>query len=250
MDSLITSLGLSEKQRAIFMVLLSRGAVAASQVARICALPRNTARGLLDEMVRFGIVARSKRGNVHYYQLEDSAGMVRALRAQQESLNQEYERRVESIAEHEGLLARRSPQGKRPKVYFYEGTDGLKKVYEDTLASKEPLRSWGNFDANQEAMPAYFRGYYRRRAAKGLKIKSLHPDTPLARAAMRRNRAELRDAKIVPRAYRWEPEIQVYEDKVNIVSWNERVGIIVESEEVAHAVKSIFDLCFNSLKGK
>jgi len=50
----------------------------------------------------------------------------------------------------------------RPKVLFYEGREGLEKVYEDTLTSHETIRAYANVNEMHEALPNYFPEYYKR----------------------------------------------------------------------------------------
>ena len=91
----------------------------------------------------------------------------------------------------------------------------------------------------------YFNTYYKRRAKKGIKIRSIHPKTLLAQQHMKTNKMVLSEAKLVDSSeFKITPVIQVYDNKVNIVSWKEKVGLIIESKEISEAVKSIFQLCW------
>ena len=42
--------------------------------------------------------------------------------------------------------------------------------------------------------------------------------------------------------------MQIYNNKVNIASWKEKLGIIIESEEIADAMRTFFDLSFEKAK--
>ena len=44
------------------------------------------------------------------------------------------------------------------------------------------------------------------------------------------------------------PEINVYDNKVMIASWREKLGIIIESAEIADAMKKIFELAWAEAK--
>ncbi|MCB0340093.1 MAG: hypothetical protein KDD53_10840, partial [Bdellovibrionales bacterium] len=123
------------------------------------------------------------------------------------------------------------------------------KVYEDTLTAKSGLRAWASFDANQEALPRYFPNYYKRRVKRKIPMKSIHPDTPLAREDTVENKRFLRKSVLVPKKkFDIIPEIQIYDNKVNIVSWRDKLGIIIESQEIANALTAIFELCYGSAR--
>ena len=48
--------------------------------------------------------------------------------------------------------------------------------------------------------------------------------------------------------YNFSPEINIYDDKVMIASWKEKLGIIIESEEIADAMKKIYELAWSEAK--
>ena len=247
-EGLVQALGLREAEAAVFLALVGRGVQPATRVAQWCGRSRNTVRGILDKLVHDGYVVRTRRANSHLYAVESAQGIGKVLRSKIELLRGEMLERLKTVESFAEVL-QDSRASRRPRITFYEGLDGLVKVYEDTLSAGEALRSWGSFDANQEALPAYFRSYYKRRARKRIRMRSVHPDTPLSRQKMKQNKAELRESILVdPNVFDIEPEIQVYDHKINIVSWKEKLGIIIESEEIADAMKQIFELCFRGTK--
>ncbi len=225
------------------------GTIRASSLARACDLPRNTVRGILDALVGRGFVFKTRSRNTQYYGLESKENLLRAFHQQKELIEQELERKIIAVEQFGEILDRNHLNRSLPKVTFYDGYQGIKRVYEDTLTSKTGLRSWASFDSNIETLPKYFKTYYSRRAKRNIKMKSIHPATPLARAHQKLDAKELRESVLVPATqYNWRPEIQVYENKVNIVSWDEKLGIIIESSEIASAFKAIFDLCYDSTR--
>jgi hypothetical protein len=98
-----------------------------------------------------------------------------------------------------------------------------------------------------EVKPDYFNTYFKRRAKKNIAMKAIHPQTADSIAGQKRDAQELRQSALVPAdKYYWEPEIQMYDNKVNITSWKEKLGIIIESQEIADALKMIFDLSYEA----
>lgn len=247
LDDLFDAFHLSPKERKVISCLLERGMQRASTVAMLCELPRNTTRGILDKLVGSGFLVRSRRRNAHYYSVDNTEALRRTLEMKRDAFTEEVGRQLSALSREGHLLASFSVSATRPKVTFYDGYEGLRRVYEDTLTATEGLRSWGSFDTNRLALPRYFTTYYKRRARRGIPMTSIHPDTPLAREHHKNDSKELRQSVLVSKSsFNLSPEIQVYDNKVNIVSWREKIGIIIESEEIANAIKAIFDL---SLKG-
>ena len=247
-QAICLAFSLSAREGSVLACLFEHGRQAASSVARICEAPRNTVRGTLDGLVRKGLVTCTRKGNTQFYELERGESLLQLLEHRRESQRLELESQLSAVKSNLSFFDRKADSATRPRITFYDGYDGLKKVYEDTLTSKSEIRSWASFDSNREILPRYFETYYSRRAKKGIPISGIMPETPLSRAHSKLNRKFLRKTVLIPEdEFRIGPEIQVYDNKVNIVSWNEKLGLIIESPEIARAVKAIFDLNYSAL---
>ncbi len=247
--NILKSFQLNEKEISIFTKVLELGAQPASTIARVCELPRNTVRSILDNLVRKGLMVKTARANTQYYGTERKENLIRALQFRKSKMEQEMEEQIRLLNEYGHELNDQRSAKSRPKITFYEGWAGVEKVYEDTLTAKNGLKSWASYDALEEIMPAYFEKYFKRRAAKGIRMRSIHPNTELSRKGQERDAAELRESALIPaETFQWSPEIQVYNNKVNIASFKEKLGIIIESQEIAEALGAIFDLSYEAAK--
>ncbi|MEK7184726.1 MAG: hypothetical protein AAB683_01145 [Patescibacteria group bacterium] len=123
--------------------------------------------------------------------------------------------------------------------------EGLKHVYEDTLTSSEAIRAYATVDDMHNALPNYFPEYYKRRAQKNISIRAIVPETPTARERKVHDSEEKREIAFIPAdKYYFSPEINIYDNKVMIASWKEKLGIVIESEEIADAMKKIYELAW------
>lgn len=238
---------LTEKEISVFLKCLELGAQPASHIARVCEMPRNTVRSMLDNLVRKGLMVKTTRANTQYYATEKKENLMRMLKFKKLRTEEDIDNQLKLLEDYGEELSARHWATNRPRITFYEGISGLEKVYEDTLTAKDGLQSWASTDDMLAAMPDYFKTYFARRAKKGIHMRSIHPDTPAARKITSRNAEELRESALVPsEKFHWTPEIQVYGNKVNIASWKEKLGIIIESQEIADALKVIFDLSYEA----
>jgi sugar-specific transcriptional regulator TrmB len=239
---------LIQNERVVFEQLSYIGSTTASDLARRSELPRNTTRGLLDKLSSLGLVSKSTSGITQTYTLETSENIIKALDLKKNALIDELEEQKKAVSALDEL-AWKSKLGSKPKITLHEGYKGLERVYEDSLTAKTGIISWASFDANRDAMPRYFSKYYERRANKKIAIRSIHPATQLAKNHLPLNKKQLRTALLVPEdKFRITPEIQVYNDKVSIVSWKEKIAVLLESEEIANALRSIFELSWQGAK--
>jgi hypothetical protein len=125
----------------------------------------------------------------------------------------------------------------------------MKQVYEDTLTSKETILAFATIEDVHAAFSNYFPRYYKRRAEKGINIRAVFPDTPLSIERTKYDTEEARESVLVPaNIYTFHPEINIYDNKMMIASWREKLGIIIESTEIADAMKKIFELAWIGAK--
>ena len=249
LTNLLRSFQLNEKEVVIFIKVLELGPQPASRIAKICELPRNTVRSILDNLVKKGLMTKSVRAKTQYYATEKKENLIRALKLKKMRTAEDIDNQIQLLENYGEELSARHFAKSRPRITFYEGLAGMEKVYEDTLTAKTGLKSWASTDDLLSSMPKYFRSYFKRRTAKGIPIRSIHPDTGSAKDITKRNLAELRESALVPpEKYSWTPEVQIYNNKVNIASWKEKLGIIIESEEIADAMRTFFDLSFEKAK--
>lgn len=249
LHNLLRALQLTEKEIVVFTKTLESGSQPASRIARTCEIPRNTVRSILDGLVKKGLMVKTRRANTQYYATEKKENIIRILKYRKIRMAEEIEGQIHMLESCGEELSARHWAKSRPRITFYEGITGLEKVYEDTLTARTGLKSWASTDEMFETLPKYFRTYFKRRTAKEIPIRSIHPDTPSAQTITKRNVEELRESALVPqKQFAWTPEIQIYNNKVNIASWKEKLGIIIESEEIADAMRAFFDLSFEAAK--
>jgi sugar-specific transcriptional regulator TrmB len=245
MRALVVGAGFSGREADVYLALLELGKGTVAEIARKAKINRTTGYDILDHLVNKGLASISGKGPKQEYAIESPERLRKLF---EEKLEQDQE----LLKETDQLLPQlRSMYGKgsRPQVRFYEGKEGLREVYEDTLTSNETIRAYANVDDMHKALPGYFPHYYARRAEKGIAIRCIIPDNPAGRELVSKDSRELRESALVPDdKYHFSPEINIYDNKVMIASWREKLGIVMESAEIAEAMKEIFELAWAEAK--
>ena len=134
-----------------------------------------------------------------------------------------------------------------PKVRFFEGKKGLREALEDTLTAKTGILAYANLGTIFEAAPDYFPNYLANRIKKKIHAKAIAPDTEIWRRALSRSRDELREVRFLPAGNSYTPEINIYDDKMLIISWEENIALIIESKELAALQRIVFDNLWRTL---
>jgi sugar-specific transcriptional regulator TrmB len=246
LKELLLGVGFSEKEAAVYLAILALGRGTASQMARAAHIHRTTVYEILGELFDKGLVTLSGREPKQEY-VAESPDRLQEYISEQVKIKQKELKQVESILIPQ--LKSIHAVGNRPKVMFYEGEEGMRKVYEDTLTSHEPIRAYADLGNMYIGLPGYFPEYFRRRAGKGIAIRAIVPDTEAGRERKKFDKEEMREIALVPREkFQFTPEINVYDNKVMIASWKEKLGIIIESGEISDAMKTIYELAWAEAK--
>jgi len=241
----LVSIGLSEKEAGVYLALLELGKRTVSPIARKAGINRTTSYDILDRLVSKGLISVSGKEPTQEYITESPE----KLRSFVESELNKKKAQLQTLDSLVPQLKSLHNVSARSQVRFYEGKEGLEQVYEDTLTSHEEIRAYASVEDTQQTLPDYFPKYYKRRAKNGIPIRAIFPTTPEAIELSKRNKDELRETALVPsEQFSFSPEINIYDNKVMIASWKERLGIIIESQEIADAMKKIYELAWAEAK--
>jgi sugar-specific transcriptional regulator TrmB len=238
-------IGFSEKEVLVYLALLELGKGTVTQISRKAGINRPTGYHILASLEAKELVKVSGKAPKQEYVAESPDQIEKMLNKKIENYQiylKEARKIVPELKSIHNIVD-------RPKVLFYEGKDGLEKVYEDTLTSHEEILAYASVEDVSLALPNYFPLYFKRRAKKGIPIRAIFPDSPEARALSKFDQEEMRTSLIVPaEKYSFHPEINIYDNKIMIASWREKLGIIIESAEVADVMKKVFELAWAEAK--
>lgn len=228
------------------MSLLELGPSVVSDIARKTKTNRSTTYVLLESLVNKGLVSISEKNKIKLYNPSSPERLIKYL----EDTVQKY---TELVGVAHGILPELKSMyvgvGPKPRVQFFEGHEGIKTAYEDTLSSKETIRAYASIENMHQVLADYFPEYYRRRAAKKINIRAIFPDTKEARERIKYNKEEMREAYLVPSSrYAFSPEINIYENKIVFMSLVEKFALVIESKELADALKKVFELSWNEAR--
>jgi HTH-type transcriptional regulator, sugar sensing transcriptional regulator len=241
----LVSFGLSKKESGVYVATLALGHGTVSVISRKAGINRTTGYDILSSLAVLGLVRISGKEPKQEYIAESPDNLIAMLERRLE----ETELAIEKVKTFVPELKTIHTVTDRPQIKFYEGIEGMKQVYEDTLTSTEEIRAYGNYDEVYDVLKNYFPKYYQRRAAKGIHIRGIAPRTHLSEERQRMDEKEGRELTLVnPGKYSLSPEIDIYDNKVMIASWREKLGIIIESAEIADAMKKIFELAWIGAK--
>ena len=238
-------IGFSEKEVLVYLALLELGKGTVTQISRKAGINRPTGYHVLNSLALKELVKISGKEPKQEYVAESPDQIEKMLQDKIESGKKFLDEAKKIIPELKSI----HNVVNRPKVSFYEGREGIEKVYEDTLTSSESIRGYASVENMHAGLPGYFPEYYKRRTKKGIAIRAIIPDSETGRERKSFDSKEMRESALVPKhMFDFIPEINIYDNKVMIASWREKLGIIIESAEIADAMKKIYELAWAEAK--
>jgi len=249
-NSLFKQLNFSDKESLVYLALLELGSGKANDLAEKTNLNRTTVYDICEALMQRGLISKYKKGAGTYFNALDPKRLLNYL-------DREQEEKVKEIAKQKSKVQDLLPQlislqniygHTKPKVQFFEGEKGMREAYEDTLKSKEIILAYANVETMHKGLPNFFPEYYKRRTAHKIFIKAIIPQNKLSIERSKVNQEEMRDTRFLPESdMTFSPEVNIYNNKILIASWKEKIAIVIESKELADLQKLTFSLLWDVL---
>ena len=239
MKNILQNYGLNDKEAKVYLSALELGKATGFQIYKRTGLKKPTVYYILDELHKRHLVSLTMQGNKRYFVAEDPQKIKRDLE--------------EKLSSFEELLPQLRSiyniSGSKPKIMFYEGKEGLKEVYNDTLQYKSEILAFASEGIFQFLGKDYNDYYIAKRVKKHIPVRGIVPTTDtLEKSYLRKNIAHLRSTKTInSNKYNFPIEINIYANKVALISFRDELGIIIESEEVTRMMKMMFEFFWNTL---
>ena len=228
-------IGLSANEAKFYLAALEMGAANISRLAKKADVKRTTAYLIAEALKQRGLIISQKNGKQTVFSAEDPRTLL-----------EQMDERKNIIASFlPALLSRANLIDKKPVIRFFEGQEGIREVYKDTLRhpKKEILAMYSEVSLTQFDEEYFTKFYVPKRIALRIPVRTLYPDNIAMRSYAKKNREELRTSKFLDgKLFAIEIEILLYGDRqVGIVSFEEEVALIIESPKIHQSLKSIFE---------
>lgn len=240
-EKILQNFNFSEKEAAVYLALLELETATATQIADQSQINRSTVYVIIEALQKRGLISINKEEDSITKYVASPPERLLQLAEEETKRYQNLVGQIHTVLPE--LKSRYRGDKPRPKVRLYEGKEGLISAYEDTLTASETIRAYASIENMHKALPGYFPDYYKRRANKGIAIRSVFPNTEEARQRSTHNNEERRESVLVPAVeYSFSPEINIYDNKIVFMSLVEKFSLIIESKELADALKKVFEL--------
>ncbi|KKU80593.1 MAG: Transcriptional regulator, TrmB [Candidatus Peregrinibacteria bacterium GW2011_GWA2_47_7] len=247
--SLFKQFGCNQREAEIYIHSLKNGPSTVQEIAHRLKCNRITVHSAIEQLIKKGLFYETRKGKRRLL----AAGKPDSLN----HLLQQKENELKLVKTNldyvtELLSSVQSPDSSRPVVKFYEGTDGFKKMLEETLDAKSGVLVFTYVDLFSKLVGQdYLENYFKRRSAKNIYTKLIFPPCHFANRVHDKAKEYKIEVRLLPEGLEW---------KAGIFSWNNWIAIksftegkitctLIENVDIAYFYQNvIFPLCWEQAK--
>lgn len=247
-EQILKEYGLNDKAIEVYITLLQVGDAKVSELVSKTGVKRTTVYSILDILIDKKLVnILDKEGNRVYY-AENPEILPSMLEQQVKKVENEVEKFKQLLPE---LTSMYNAHSSKPKIRFYEGIKGIKRIFEETLnlEENEEILAYSSAKSIHKYLQEYVLFYLNRRIEKGIRQRCIAEISEEAKDHQKNDKKELRETILVDNdKFPFTNEINIFKNKVMIVSYRDLMGVIIESVDVAKTQRSIFELSWIGAK--
>ncbi|MDB5259947.1 MAG: transcriptional regulator TrmB [Candidatus Nomurabacteria bacterium] len=235
--NIIKALGLSEAEAKVYLAALTIGESLPKRLSEEALIKRPTLYKILPEMLNKGLLSETIKGKRRYLIAEDPENFLNKKQSELELLEK-------SIPELRLLLRAASV---KPKIIFYNGIEGIKRLYMDNLRQKNPILEFVSVSKIHPEIEFHARNYYiPQRINKKINIKIIvSGDTRSSLLNLKTDMAALREVRIIDeKKFPIPLDCYIYGDNISFAVYktdSEPIGVIIRSKEIATTLRSLFE---------
>jgi len=237
LEKVLSKTILTSKQAKIYLACLELGEAKAPEIAKKAEIKRTTAYGILEELVNLGFLSYNPGAKAKVFRPQNPNALLGLLEDQKDELGKILP----------GLESLYQTHNIRPRFQFFEGKEGIKRIFEDALSCQSKkiyqiikVKEWIEFFGSKYAL-----SYMETRVKKGITAFDLHPKSGdiYDENYGRESEKWQRKVKYLPPLVFHVSFIMIYDNKVAMAATKkENFGFILESKEFSNALRSYFEL--------
>lgn len=237
----LKQLDLADKKADVWLACLELGSATVIEIAKKANIKRTTAYDILLDLIQRGLVSETSKGKKRLFVGEDP-----------EKIKKDLQRKEQMFSEVLPMLKSvYNVRGVKPKIRFYEGIEGLKETYSDTLKYTGEMLAFASEDVVKILGTDWTAAYIKKRVKNELRVRAIMPASVIiSKDYYAKDPEHLRASKLIdPKKYPFSMEINIYgHSKVSLMSSKEQLGLVIESTEIYNTMKLIFELIWDTLQ--
>jgi sugar-specific transcriptional regulator TrmB len=237
LTKILENIGFSEKEALVYLACLELGSAKNLDITKKTGLNRITNYEILKRLSKQGAIKSYQKHSATFFMATDPRIVIKQTK-------EKVALAEEKIPE---LLALTNELEKKPKIYFFEGLEGIKNIYEDSLQAKTAIFTFTNPQDLVGLLKDYHDNYLQQRVKQKIPVHGLAPNDPVGQKSKMDGKSVLRDVRLFPAdKYSIHNEIMIYDNKVAIYSGKDEIGLLIENSTIANTWRNIWNMVWDS----
>lgn len=241
MISELQKIGLSEKEAKVYLAALELGKASIQDVAKKAGINRTTTYLMIDALMKKGLIYTIKSGKRMLFAADSPEHLLHILEKRKDSISSQMQE-IEELMPQLKSVYNLSPG--KPVIRFFEGRGVHETINADIFESgaSEILEMYDADFLRELVSEKEAKEFYRKRIDLGIKYRGLYTRS----LGPFKNVLELAEERCIPKnLFPFFSDILIYGNRVGMSSLGGNiVGVIIESEEIAKTMRSLFDLAW------
>jgi predicted DNA-binding transcriptional regulator len=246
LQAALTRLGLKKTDARVYLACLrTKGGLYVHEIVDETRIHRSTVDLILARLQSLGYVSCIRIGSRDKYAAQDPEAII----LRQEAALADFRALYPHFAGLKG-------NDGATEVFFFEGKEGIRQVYDDILLHLRKAKGEGrnllSFSSGQHAIrafPSMGREFISRRVAMGAWYKAIAPRSSANIREWSNDPASLRAVRFVAdKDFPFNISLEIYADSIMLLSALKPVGgTIIRNPRIADSMRALFRLVWNSL---
>jgi len=236
--------GLSDDQILVYTTLLQNGRLHASKISLLSGLKRSLVYKVLSQLSELKLVEKDSSGTITKF-IPEHPEVIKTL----------LENRIEELSKAHGTLEANLSEmvsqynyvSNKPNVQFFEGEEGLKKVFDDIILAKESILIFRSvYESNHTSIRELISKQIKRQVLNNIATRAITPEVPSGPDFVpnpHHDKSRLVERRVLKKKdFSLPAQIIIYGEKVGITSFKNGIfTTIIDNEDISESFKKIFD---------
>lgn len=249
MDALkknLHNIGLDPDEVTIYLRALELGSATVLQFAQKVDIPRTTIYLLIDSLIEKGLLIQTTQGKRKLFVAAPPDKLLHIADEKKMSIDRTLHSLYNDISQLKALYNLKID---KPKVRYYEGVEGLKEIYEETLLHTHIcIHSMTQHGA--ELLADYLPGYYDRLTQRMIFTQEIVSDSTQDKQYQHNYSTARNEVLCIPAKYATNTDYLIYGDTVTFITYKagKPYAIAMEDKEIVHFERIRFLMLWNVAK--
>ncbi|GEM_PF-2843210 len=240
LEATLRGLGLEDKEIRVYLKLLELGEGSPLELSRQTEIKRPTMYLVLQSLEVKGFVTKIAHERRTLFSPQHPKKLLIDMEIKLKDLH-------EALPQLESLTYKGE---RRPRLLIFEGAEALDRAYDNAFSSKGEVLFMSTLGLSKKLFPRTFKKLDYAAFSPDFKVRELVDESPEGKEYAVKVSGIYRTVQLIPKRYLpFETDIGIFDNTVLITSAEKEYFTIgIESQKIAQAFRTLFDLMWSASK--